>query len=667
MQIQRTLLAGAALFALASLSFAQTTPAAAPATVLPPVVVTANPLGAGEGDQILTPAKVLSGDELSNRLGSSLGETLSHELGVSASAFGAGASRPIIRGLEGARVKILQNGMAVADMSTLSNDHAAAVSGPSTRQIEILRGPAALLYGSGAIGGLINVVNDRIPTVLQAQPTGEAELRHGSVDRSGTAAVSVDGSAGSIGLHLDGSVQDARNYRIPDDRIQGDPGSGSGRLPGSFTRERNLGLGLSTIGDWGHLGASVGVLGKRYGIPTDEGASIDLDQTRYDVDALLKNPFGVFETFKAKLGYTDYKHSELNNEGEAETNFKNRAFETRWELAHAPLAGWRGTVGLQTEESKFSALSAETGTPDTVPTTRSTSTALFIVEERELGPVRLNAGLRVENVQRRPEAGPDRSFDLTSYSVGGLWPFTPGYGLGVTWSVAQRAPTTEELYSNGPHEATATFDVGNDAFCKETSHNIEFSLQKTSGLVRWKANVFHNRVKDFVYGQLTGNLLDDEGLPGDELSERVFGQADATIRGAEAEVSYNLHGQGLSLRAFADRSRGRLDEGGGSLPLQPATRVGADIGWRQRPWRTGASVIHAQSQDRLAASETRTPSYTQLDASLSYTQRVNRQDVTWFLLARNLLDEDIRLSTSVLKDVTPLPGRSLIVGVRTRF
>lgn len=663
MQIQRTLLAGAALSALACPSFAQTTPA----TVLPTVVVTANPLGAGEGDQILTPAKVLSGDELSNRLGSSLGETLSHELGVSASAFGAGASRPIIRGLEGARVKILQNGMAVADMSTLSNDHAAAVSGPTTRQIEILRGPAALLYGSGAIGGLVNVVNDRIPTVLQAQPTGEAELRHGTVDRSGTAAVSVDGSVGSIGLHVDGSVQDARNYRIPDDRIQGDPESGSGRLPGSFTRERNLGLGLSTIGDWGHLGASVGVLGKRYGIPTDEGASIDLDQTRYDVDALLKNPFGVFETFKAKLGYTDYKHSELNNEGEAETNFKNRAFETRWELAHAPLAGWRGTVGLQTEESKFSALSAETGTPDTVPTTRSTSTALFIVEERELGPVRLNAGLRVENVQRRPEAGPDRSFDLTSYSVGGLWPFTPGYGLGVTWSVAQRAPTTEELYSNGPHEATATFDVGNDAFCKETSHNIEFSLQKTSGLVRWKANVFHNRVKDFVYGQLTGNLLDDEGLPGDELSERVFGQADATIRGAEAEVSYNLHGQGLSLRAFADRSRGRLDEGGGSLPLQPATRVGADIGWRQRPWRTGASVIHAQSQDRLAASETRTPSYTQLDASLSYTQRVNRQDVTWFLLARNLLDEDIRLSTSVLKDVTPLPGRSLIVGVRTRF
>jgi len=664
MQLQRTLLASAVLSVLASTSFAQTAspvPAATPAVsqqevALPTVTVTATPFGASEGAQILAPAKVLSGDELNNKMGSSLGDTLSRELGVSASAFGAGASRPIIRGMEGSRVKILQNGMDVSDVSGLSNDHGVTIDGPTARQIEILRGPAALLYGSGAIGGLVNVVNDRIPTVLEPEPTGEAELRYGTVDKSGTASVSATGSAGPIGLHVDGSARNASDYQISDDR----------RLPWSYARQHSVGVGASYIQDWGHIGASVGQLESRYGIPPEEGAQIDQKQTRYDLDSLVKNPFASFETFKFKLGYTDYKHSELDLQGVPETTFANRAIESRWELTHAPVAGWHGTFGLQTEGNQFSALSADGGAPDTVPVTKSTSAAGFLVEERDFGPVRLNAGLRYENVKRRPVTGEDRSFNLTSYSVGGLWPFTPGYGLGLTVSVAERAPATEELYSNGPHDATGTFDIGSTAFKKETSHNFELSLQKTHGLVRWKANLFENQVKDFIHGQITGNLVDEDGLPGGDLRERVFGQADAVIRGAEAEVSYNLRGQGLSWRGFADTSRGSLNDGG-SLPLQPATRFGADIGFKQGPWRTGASVIHAQSQDRLAASETPTPSYTQLDANLSYTQRVGSNDVTWFMLAKNLLNEDIRLSTSVLKDVAPLPGRNFIVGLRTRF
>ncbi len=664
MQLQRTLLASAVLSVLASTSFAQTAspvPTATPAVsqqevALPTVTVTATPFGASEGAQILAPAKVLSGDELNNKMGSSLGDTLSRELGVSASAFGAGASRPIIRGMEGSRVKILQNGMDVSDVSGLSNDHGVTIDGPTARQIEILRGPAALLYGSGAIGGLVNVVNDRIPTVLEPEPTGEAELRYGTVDKSGTASVSATGSAGPIGLHVDGSARNASDYQISDGH----------HLPWSYARQHSVGVGASYIQDWGHIGASVAQLESRYGIPTEEGAQIDQKQTRYDLDTLVKNPFASFETFKFKLGYTDYKHSELDLQGVPETNFANRAIESRWELTHAPVAGWHGTFGLQTEGNQFSALSADGGAPDTVPVTKSSSAAGFVVEERDFGPVRMNAGLRYENVKRKPVTGEDRSFNLTSYSVGGLWPFTPGYGLGLTVSVAERAPATEELYSNGLHDATGTFDIGSTAFKKETSHNFELSLQKTHGLVRWKANLFENQVKDFIHGQITGNLVDEDGLPGGDLRERVFGQADAVIRGAEAEVSYNLRGQGLSWRGFADTSRGSLNDGG-SLPLQPATRFGADIGFKQGPWRTGASVIHAQSQDRLAVSETPTPSYTQLDANLSYTQRVGSNDVTWFMLAKNLLNEDIRLSTSVLKDVAPLPGRNFIVGLRTRF
>ena len=662
MYVQRTLLASAVLSALASLSHAQTV-----GTVLPTVTVTSNPFGKDEGDQILTPAKVLAGDELRNKEGSSLGETLSRELGVSTSGFGAGASRPIIRGLEGSRVKILQNGMSVSDVSGLSNDHAVATESSTARQIEILRGPAALLYGSGAIGGLVNVVNDRIPTTLEKQPTGEAEARYGTGDRSKSASASVDASAGPIGFHVDGNSRRAEDYKIPGYRILDDSTSAYGRLPLSFTHSHSVGVGASYIQSWGHVGASVASVNNKYGIPTVAGSQIDQSQMRHDIDALVNNPAPAFENFKFKLGYTDYKHSELDLSNVPQTNFKNRSLESRWELAHKPVAGWHGTFGIQTENTNFSALNAGTDGPDTVPVTRSTSAAGFLVEEHDFGPVHANAGVRLETVKRHPVTGQDRDFRLLSYSVGGLWTFMPGYGFGATASVAQRAPAADELYSSGPHDATGTFDIGNPTFAKEISHNIELSLQKTSGLVRWKGNVFNNRVKNFVFGQVAGNAVDADGNPGGEYRERVFSQGYATIRGAEAEASYNQRGEGFSARGFADMSRGTLDAGG-SLPLQPAKRFGVDLGYKQGPLRAATSLIHALKQDRLAtfeASETRP--YTQWDANIGYTQKYGETDLTYFAVAKNLLNQDIRLSTSLLKDVSPSPGRTLMIGIRTRF
>ncbi|WUR13717.1 TonB-dependent receptor [[Empedobacter] haloabium] len=665
MNMQRTLLASAILAAFASA--APSAFADEPADqVVPKVVVTANPFRSAEGDQILTPAKVLQGDELRDKAGSSLGETLSQELGVSASAFGAGASRPIIRGMEGPRVKMLENGMSVSDVSGLSNDHAVAAEGAVAHQIEILRGPAALLYGSGAIGGLVNVVNERIPTALEAKPTGQAEARYSTVDKGRNASGTVDAAFGKIAVHVDGNWRLTDDYKIPDTRVLNDPDSASGRLPHSDTHERNAGLGASFVDSWGYVGASVSHLSNLYGIPSDEGSRIDLEQKRYDIEGLVKAPFAGFENFKFKAGHTDYEHAELDDEGMPEVRFTNRSTETRWELSHQPLAGWHGTFGIQTENTHFAALSAEGG-PDTVPATRSTSTAGFLVEEKDLGVLRLSAGARLESVKREPVTGLARSFDLKSGSVGALWPFMPGYGAGLTFSYAQRAPATEELYSYGPHDATVTFDVGNANFAKESSRNVELSVQKTTGIVRWKANVYRNKVNDFIYGNITGNLLDEEGNPGDELRERIFQQGDATIRGAEAELTYNETGAGWSGRVFADTSRGKLDAGG-SLPLQPADRVGASIGYRMDALRAGLSLVHARGQDRLASFETTaTPSYNQLNANVSYTQKVGDYDLTYFLLAKNLLNDDIRVSTSVLKDISPLPGRNFVFGVRAKF
>ncbi len=672
MLIDRTLTAAAAAAASAVASLCSPAFAQVEEQSLPPVIVTATPFNASENAQILTPATVLSGDDLRNKLAPSLGDTLSRELGVSASAFGAGASRPVIRGLEGPRIRILQNGMSVLDASSLSSDHAVAAETSTARQIEILRGPAALLYGSGAIGGLINVVNDRIPVMLTPEPTGEAEVRFGSADREKSLSFSVDDASGSLALHLDGNLRDTDNYKIPGFAIRNDPSSAQGRLPSSFTRASSLGLGASHVATWGHIGASVGIKKDRYGIPTDEQSFVTLSQTRFDVDSLIRQPIAGFESFKFKLGHTDYKHTENLQDGTPATDFKNRALETRWELTHEPLAGWRGTFGMQSENGKYSALAADGSGAETVPVTSSSSLAGFLVEERDFGPVRASGGVRLESVKRRPDqsAGlPDREFNLSAYSLGGLWTFAPGYSFGPTWSIAQRAPAIEELYSNGPHESTRTFDIGDAGLRKETSRNLELTLQKTEGPIRWKANLFRNRVNNFVYGRANGVLVDEDGNPdpAGEFGQRFWSQADATIRGAELELSYNLHKEGLSLRAFADTSRGTLD-GAGSLPLQPATRFGIDAEFKHGPWRTGIGWMRAAAQDRLAEFETAaTPAYTQVDAHFSYTRQAAAMQFTGFLLLKNLLDQDIRLSTSLLRNEVPLQGRSVIVGVRTRF
>jgi iron complex outermembrane receptor protein len=667
MTFQHTLLAAAVLSTFSSVAFAQQQE-----PVTPKVVVTASPFRNADSDQILNPAKVLAGDELRDKVGSSLGETLSQELGVSASAFGAGASRPIIRGMEGARVKMLENGMSTSDVSGLSNDHAVAAEGAVAQQIEILRGPAALLYGSGAIGGLVNVVNERIPTALEKQTTGTVESRYSTVDRGKNASATVDTAVGQFALHADGNIRNTDDYKIPGQRALNDPDAVSGRLPDSSTKARTWGLGGSYIADWGFIGASASHLTNLYGIPSYEGSKIDQAQTHYDIDSLVNHPFSGFESFKFKAGYSDYHHAELDEDNQPAVLFTNRSVETRAELTHSPikaLANMRGTFGIQTDNNNFSALSP-TGGADTVPVTHSTSQAAFIVEEVNLGPVALSAGGRFESVNRKPVSNIERSFSLKSGSVGGLWTFMPGYAAGLTLSYAERAPATEELYSSGPHDATETFDIGNPNFKIESSRNVELSLEKTTGLIRWKANAFRNKVDNYIYGNVTGTFVDDEGnvvAEGSTLRQRIFEQSQATIQGAEAELTYNALGKGWNGRVFADTSRGRL-ENAGSLPLQPADRIGASIGFKEGAWRAGASLVHGEGQDRLASFETSTtPSYNDLGANISYTQKFKNQDVTYFLLAKNLLNEDIRLSTSLLKDIAPLPGRNFVIGVRTHF
>ena len=629
------------------------------------VTVTGDTLGSSENALILTPSKILSGDELRDKLGGSIGETLNNELGVSASGFSSGASRPIIRGLDGPRVKILQNGMGSGDLSSISSDHAVASTGSTARQIEILRGPAALQYGSGAIGGLVNVVNDRISTTLETKATGETELRYSSVDRGVGASFSTDASTGSIGLHADGNAMHSSDYRIPSNSsVYGD--GDSGRLSYSGNRERSLGFGGSLIKEWGYVGLSFSTLDKLYGIHgADERSHIDLNQTRIDADSLIKSPFDGFDSLRIRFGNTDYQHTELENGTDPSVRFTNKASETRWELTHLPTAGWRGKFGVQTEQATTKAINFD-GADPTVPRTRSMAVAGFFVEERDFGATRISIGGRLESVSRKPDSSVNRSYSLGSFSTGALWTFTPGYGLGATASLAQRAPTAEELYSKGAHHPTETYDIGDSSLKKEISNNLELSLQKTEEKLRWKTNAYQNKVSNFIYGDIGIINLDPNGV----LRDRNFKQGNATLKGIEAELSYNLYETGWFGRVFIDSSRGTLDDLG-NLPLQPATRTGLNAGYQDSRWRSSLSVIHTDAHDRIASAavseETTTKAYTNVDANLSYTQRYGTTDLTWFMIARNLLNEEIRLSTSLLKDYVPQPGRNLIVGVRTRF
>jgi iron complex outermembrane receptor protein len=663
----------------------------------PPLEITAT--GSQEATQsILTPTKILQGDELLNKLGATLGATLANELGVSATGYGAGSSRPVIRGLEGSRVQILQNGLSVGDVSNISQDHAVGNNMQNARQVEILRGAAALLYGSGSSGGLVNVVNDRILTNLPDRPTGAVSTSYETVNNGRAGSVGVDGAFGSVAVHVDTAINNANNYTIPGGSIQPPGGwtvppdgvdatNYTGKLPNTFSNQNNLGAGVSYIGQYGYTGVSVERLNNNYGIPTPEGGSINQSQNRYDLQHQTRDPFAGFSSFKFSAANSNYNHTEFNNAGEAASQWKNIANEARLELAHNPIAGWKGTFGAQFSAASLNATEVGAGSYAIVPPTKTNSNALFWIEEGKWKSLQGSLGLRYNNVAQKPNLGTElevqdttsgptpgitlenRNFNLASYSAGGLWNFMQGHGAGVAYTVSQRAPSAQELYSYGAHESTATFDIGNPNLTKEASHNLEFNIQKTSGLMRGKASVYANRFNNYIYGYYTGAAINNGGQEGDGFSVVTAQQAAATIKGIEGELTYNWRQHGVGGRIFGDASQGAFDAGG-NLPLQPAPRLGAEIAHQHNGWLTNASYIYSYQQNRLATWEQGpAPSYNLLNAGISYTERV--KDVNWtvYMNLKNLLNEQIRYATTpmAVRLYAPQPGRSLMVGLRGTF
>lgn len=681
--MQKSLLAGAVASALAS-----STPAwgqQPPVTRIERVTVTASPLDRADSE-MAQPTTVLTEEELRRKRAASLGDTLSQELGVQSSSFGPAAGRPIIRGMDGPRIRVLENGIGTLDASSVSPDHAVTTESLGARQIEILRGPASLLYGSGAIGGVVNVVSDLIPRERAAGISGSVEARGGTANKERTGSFVLNGGAESVAWHLDAFSRKTKDYRIPgrawrdgfEPPHEHEEGEGeeegheqespSGRLPNSDVDARGAGAGASWVGSRGYLGAGVSGLRNDYGIPSPENARIAMRQSRFEVSGELSDPLPGFDRLRFRAGRNDYRHDEIESSGEIGTRFTNEGTEGRVELRHRGLL--TGTLGGQFQDGELAALGEEA----IVPRTRSRAAALFIVEEKDLGAIVLDAGLRVERERRTPDGGlPARSFSLATPAVGIVWKVGRDYRLGLSATQAQRAPSTEELYSNGAHHATGTFDVGDPALAKEVSRNVDLSLRKVHGDWRWSVSVFANRVRDYVYaanvdsdGDGVADRVDHDGEvePEGEFLVQRFTQGRARLRGAEAEIAWRPEGGNGGIRLFADAVRSRL-ESGENLPRVPPSRFGASADWRFGALQVGSSVIRVSEQRRVAPLESTTPGYTRVDGEIAWRlDRATWGSYTLFLQGSNLTDREIRVHTSYLKDVAPQMGRSIVVGVR---
>ena len=677
------------------LAHAQANAQAAPPTAgsLPPVTVSASGLQLG-ANEMTTPTAVLEGDELVRRREATLGETLGNEPGITSSHFGAGASRPIIRGMDGPRVKVLSDGAELHDASTISPDHAVASEPLLATQIEVLRGPSALVYGGGAVGGVVNVLDGKVPTAIpQKGIEGSAELRANTGAGEGAGAFSLTGGAGNLAVHVEGVARDAGDYRVgkgwaPD----GEP---TRKVPGSFNRTDTGSVGLSWVGDRGYLGAAYTRQTAKYGLPGhnhsfegchthgnhlhcgahdeedghDHGAEehgdvpvVDLRSERLDIRGELRNPFTGFSALRLRAGVTDYVHDEVED-GAIATTFKNKAYDTRIELQHEPLAGFKGVVGLQTSRRKFSAIGEEAYVQPTV----TRKTGLFVLEEYRLndwyGDWRFEAALRhdrqtAEALASGSAGGTERSHNGTSASLGAVWKFTPGYQVGTSFTRASRAPSAEELYARGLHMATSTYERGNANLRSETSQNIDLSLRKTSGDTTFGVSVFRNRISNYIYGR----TLDEV----DGLQLLQYSQADATFTGIEGQVRQRVT-RNMGVTLFGDTVRAKLD-GGGLLPRIPATRAGVRLDANWNAWEGQVEWVQVARQNRVAAFETATPGYGMLNLGVSYRGQLS-SGTPWqvYLKANNLTDRLAYAHTSFIKNAAPSMGRNITVGVKVAF
>lgn len=721
------------------------------------VVVSALPIARSKLESA-QPIDVLFGEQLDDRRGLTLGETLMKQPGVHSTSYGPGAGRPVIRGLGGGRVQVLEDSLPTVDVSAQSDDHAVSVEPMLIDRIEILRGPSTLLFGSGAVGGVVNVIDGRIPESVPGEPiAGRFELRGNTVADERTGVLRLDGGSGNWAWNVSGTWRDAGNYEIPgraeaeheqehDHEEEGheeghEEDEAFGILPNSFVESRSGSVGLSWIGSRGFFGVSLKQFETEYGIPAphahgdeeehghdghglaairyallseddhgdehgheeeEEDVFIDLEQTRWDAKGALDEPLPGFARATFRASYSDYTHAERDvggghdEEGHEEqeheddhghgpdgahTIFNVEAWNARLEMEHRPVAGWRGALGFQFENETLSALGEEAYIPDG----DKLSWAVFALEEKRTGALTWTLGARVErneievdelledhdhegehgdeHEEEHEGEGPTRrSFTTVSGSAGVLWRIDERWQTSLNYAYAERAPSQGDLFANGPHAATFTFERGAVDLDEEVTNGLDFIVHRHGQDFDLEASLFYNAIDDFIYLDETGEELD--GLP-----LRQARQQDATFYGGELLAVWHLPRTSLGhfdLRAGYDWVRAELDSGENLPRISPA-RYTAGVDWHRGDFRGSLDYQHVTEADHLAPNEEPTDGYDMLDLNASYFFALRGAELEAFAKFSNLLDEEARVHTSFLKNFAPLPGRNVGFGLRGRF
>jgi iron complex outermembrane receptor protein len=638
---------------------------------------------------MLSGVAVVQGAELTQSLRPSIGETLAHTPGVSATSFGPSASRPVLRGFQGERVSVLSDGIGAIDVSNTSADHATVVNPLLAERIEVLRGPQSLLYGSSAIGGVVNVIDRRIPVSVPDEAAHVGALAtYGSAANERSLAGSVDMPLSQHWvIHADGSYLKSDDLKIgghaltPALRAEAlangfdEAADVEGKLPNTAAKTWTAGVGAAYIGDGGTIGIAYSHYDSLYGVPIrfatepgqeQEAPRLSMLQNRIDARAEINAGGSAIEKIGFRFGYANYRHFELEEDGSIGTAFYNQGLEGRLELTQTKHGAWRGVTGAQFFTRDFDVVGDEAF----LPKNKTAQIGLFTLQQLDYGKLKFEAGARYEHTNVNADPASDkpqffdgeRSFDAFSGSLGASYNFAGNWRIGVNVSRTERAPAAEELFANGPHGGTEAFEVGNPGFKTERAWSAEAILRGSGENYSFEASAFHSWFSNFIYQSRTGDI--EDGLP-----VYAFSQADARYYGFEAQGSVVLARFGdakLSADALADYVHATIT-GSGPAPAIPPFRVLGGLSYQTKLFDLRGEVERTSAQNRVSEFETTTPGFTLVNAEINIRPWGEERPLSFALSANNIFDVAARRAASVLKDYAPLAGRDIRVTARLNF
>jgi iron complex outermembrane receptor protein len=652
---------------------------------VPTTAVTGNPLGVSS-DQMVIPISILNGRELSLKRENTLAETLNSIPGVSNSSFGPSAGRPMIRGMDSDRIKILQNGVNNLDASNLSFDHGVSIDPLIIEQIDVIRGPATLLYGGGAVGGVVNAIDHRIPKEKFEGITGRGEVRYGGANLEQSNAAVVDVGTGNFVMHFDAYNRDAKNLKIPGNALSArkstsrswnpaTPGYGSytgdhgtNKLINSQSETKGGAIGASMIFDRGYAGVSYAKHQTQYGSPLESAVSIDMDNDRFDFASEIRDLGTFFDRAKFRAAYTDYMHKEIEG-GAINTTFKNQGVDGTFELGHQPILGIKGVMGLQFESGKFQALGAEAF----VPSSKTNSQSAYLYEELPINQHKVTFGLRhgehdVDSKGGGNFTAANKSFKTNNGAIGGLYTLNSQWSLAGNLSHNERAPSYFELYANGVHAATGAYEQGQTNLKIEESNGLDGQIRWKTGQDSLTLGAYSTKFSNYI-----GLISSDAHNAGTQnYKPSIFTGIKAEFKGVELEGKSMLT-DNLQLNVRGDYVDAKDKTNGGYVPRISPLKLGVGLKYEFDRFGARLDVLHAFKQDRvainynyIAGKELITDAYTNISMMATY-KLPTQYNLEAFTKANNLLDEEIREHASFLKDIAPMGRRSIMFGLRGDF